>query len=241
MSLLTERRESLTVVTRAQGFRQLQSGCGARRWRDKATQSVSGQQPAEFKGCVWSQTRGVPGSASRRSRAGFPIFHNTRGPGITWGERSGVIFQVQQLEQPTFRVGWIKKQIPASSVSLGPKHYVMKSPATPAKTRCWARGFIFTEPWQIVWPNFLLGAWIYPRTRNSVLLTVWFTFGALRVRKCFLCSRQSPCPGGFQKGSGPTDTGLVHFLEDRPSNTSSALMASPYRVFSSPGYICPFL
>lgn len=32
-----------------------------------------------------------------------------------------------------------------------------------------------------------LPAWSCPRTRDSILPTVWFTFGALRVRKFFLC------------------------------------------------------
>lgn len=57
-----------------------------------------------------------------------------------------------------------------------------KSPGIP-KTCCWARGLF---SWQVFQSNFLLGAWICPRTRNSVLLTA-HSFGALRVRKGFLC------------------------------------------------------
>lgn len=38
----------------------------------------------------------------------------------------------------------------------------------------------FTEPWQAVWLVFLLGAWPCPKTKDSILPTVWFSFGALK-------------------------------------------------------------
>lgn len=130
---------------------------------------------------------GQPAGDTKSMRSDFPTYLNSHMAKPWHDPETGQESSPKSSRWSSQLSGWteLKRFLQVTWV-LGPKHHVTKMALESLKKCCWPRGLVFREPQQAVWPNVVLDDCICPKTRDSVLPTVWFTSGAPKVRKFLL-------------------------------------------------------